>query len=77
MDTSQPIHDHVPRGYLSEKGKRRFTIIAGLLGAVFFFGQFIIPYVVLFALIPILGDFNADYSLDLEKAVYWKNKIWN
>lgn len=39
-------------GYLSEDGKKRFTILAGVLGAIFFVIQFAAPMVVMFAAIP-------------------------
>ncbi len=39
-------------GYLSEEDKKRFTIIVGVLGAVFFMLQFLVPMVAMFALMP-------------------------
>lgn len=41
-------------GYLSEDGKKRFTILAGVLGAIFFLVQFIGPMVVMFASMPVM-----------------------
>ena len=36
------------RGYLSEESKRRFTLVAGILGAVFFLAQTLLPMFVMF-----------------------------
>ncbi|MCP4898456.1 MAG: RDD family protein [bacterium] len=33
-----------PRGYLSAASKRRFTLTAGILGAAFLLGQFLLPF---------------------------------
>jgi hypothetical protein len=43
--TESPEGSEAAPGYLSENHKRRFTTTAGILGAVFFFGQFIQPFV--------------------------------
>jgi uncharacterized RDD family membrane protein YckC len=39
-------------GYLSEQSKRTFTIVAGVLGAAFFFIQLVGPMVAMFATMP-------------------------
>jgi uncharacterized RDD family membrane protein YckC len=44
--------DAVRSGYLSEEDKQRFTLLAGVLGAVFFFLQFLVPMVAMFAVMP-------------------------
>jgi len=41
-----------PAGYLSEEHKKRFTIVAGILGALFFIAQFIAPIGLMFAVMP-------------------------
>ena len=43
--TVSPEGSEAAPGYLSENHMRRFTTTAGILGAVFFFGQFIPPFV--------------------------------
>ncbi len=42
------IREESERGYLSAESKRRFTIIAGVLGAVFFLGQVLLPMAIMF-----------------------------
>jgi uncharacterized RDD family membrane protein YckC len=42
-------------GYLSERDKQRFTIVAGVLGFVFFVLQFAVPMVAMFATMPFFG----------------------
>jgi hypothetical protein len=41
MDQVQGSSENAPKGYLSQKHKEKFTIIAGVLGALFFFAQLI------------------------------------
>ena len=52
MDTL-PIQDRLaPKGYLSEEDKRKFTITAGILGAVFFILQFVLPPMLMIVAMP-------------------------
>jgi uncharacterized RDD family membrane protein YckC len=69
---------HAPRGYLSEESKRKFTLTAGILGAVFFFGQMLIPFVLMMIMMPAMMFGGAmDFSMiDLRSAEAWKNQIW-
>jgi hypothetical protein len=39
-------------GFLSEADKRKFTTVAGILGAAFFVLQFAVPMIAMFALMP-------------------------
>lgn len=48
------VHD----GYLSEESKKRFTITAGILGAVFFFLQIIAPIFVMMLVMPGFFSFS-------------------
>jgi hypothetical protein len=62
------------RGYLSQEHKRKFTITAGILGAVFFIVQFIVPFVVMMAAMPFMV-----FSLKMaepQRGAYWNNAIW-
>ena len=40
MNTIPSDNQRAPSGYLSEEHKRKFTITAGIFGAIFFIGQF-------------------------------------
>ena len=51
-------------GYLSEESKRQFTMIAGILGAVAFFGQFIVPMVGMLILMP-MGMFTGVFNMKM------------
>jgi uncharacterized RDD family membrane protein YckC len=61
-------------GYLSEEDKRRFTIVVGVLGAVFFMLQFIAPMVAMFALMPsmMLGTFR---GYDVRNAALYRGRV--
>ncbi len=69
---------HAPRGYLSEESKRHFTLTAGILGAVFFFGQMVIPFILMMILMPtlMLGGAMDIMVADLGRAEVWKGQIW-
>jgi len=43
MTGTQSSVDEPPKGYLSDASKRKFTLTAGILGAAFLFGQFLLP----------------------------------
>ena len=64
------------RGYLSAESKRRFTMVAGVLGAVFFLGQFLLPMAIVF-LVMMPATFMRDMkSLDLDGAAVIGNDLW-
>ncbi len=66
-----------PAGYRSEESKRKFTITAGILGAVFFVGQFAVPMLLMFLLFRSVGDFDMDEpDLDPHKTAVWEGWLW-
>lgn len=72
--TSSPIEsDH---GYLSAESKRRFTLVAGVLGAVFFLAQLLLPMLLVF-LIMVPMIFRTDFSdIDVDQAALWRDELW-
>jgi uncharacterized RDD family membrane protein YckC len=53
--------DDTSGGYLSEASKRRFTLTAGILGAAFLIGQFLLPMAMMVGVMARdIGDFNDD-----------------
>lgn len=73
---AQPATPSTPKGYISEDAKKRFTIIAGVLGAVFFFGQMIVPFIVFFGFFASTFMVIGIRAYDTDKSVFWKNRIW-
>ena len=68
---TEPAH-----GYLSESSKRRFTLVAGILGAVFFLAQFLLPMLVMFlVMMPMMFDSVASIP-DLDQAGLWRDELW-
>jgi len=68
---TEPAH-----GYLSGSSKRRFTLVAGLLGAVFFLALFLLPMLVMFlVMMPMMFDSAASMA-DIDQAGLWKNELW-
>lgn len=39
--------EEAPTGYISAESKKKFTITAGILGALFFIAQFVAPFIVM------------------------------
>lgn len=72
------IPSEIPRGYLSEEHKRKFTITAGILGAVFFILQFIVPPMFMFVIMPGMMFFGDSWMKDAEpqRGALWRNSIW-
>jgi uncharacterized RDD family membrane protein YckC len=64
-----------PHGYLSEGSKRRFTLVAGILGAVFFVAQFALPFIVmLLVMMPMMmGSLS---TADMDRAAVWQGDLW-
>ena len=59
------------RGYRSAASKQRFTIVAGVLGAVFFLAQMVLPMVLAFAIMfPMMMRQELKIT-DLSGAVLW------
>ncbi len=64
------------RGYLSEESKRRFTLVAGILGAVFFLAQLVLPVLLMFVIMIPTMTGRQFRSADLDKATLWRNELW-
>lgn len=63
------------RGYLSLESKRRFTLVAGILGAAFFVAQIVLPMLVMFlVMFPMM--FGAVSTADVDQAAIWRNELW-
>jgi uncharacterized RDD family membrane protein YckC len=65
-------------GYLSEFNKRKFTIAAGIIGAIFFFAQFVVPMFLMMLAMPAMmlsGAFQFKIAHP-ERGAYWDNDIW-
>jgi uncharacterized RDD family membrane protein YckC/uncharacterized protein YndB with AHSA1/START domain len=75
MSNGSPATDPA-HGYLSEQSKRRFTAVAGILGAVFFVAQVLLPMLVMFmAMGPMM--LGSELSIaDLDTATLWRNELW-
>jgi uncharacterized RDD family membrane protein YckC len=63
-------------GYLSTESKRRFTLIAGVLGAVFFFAQTLLPMALMFlVMMPVMV--SQEFStIDVDHAALWGGELW-
>ncbi len=78
MNTIPSESKQMPRGYLSEEHKRKFTLTAGILGAVFFIVQFILPFALMMAIMPGMM-FSQDFWMKEAKpqrGAFWNNRIW-
>ena len=63
-------------GYLSAESKRRFTLLAGILGAVFFVAQFLLPILVMFlVMVPTVADHEFEHA-DLDHAAIVHGELW-
>ncbi len=70
---------HLPEpspGYVSAESKRQFTLVAGVLGAVFFVIQFILPIVVMFAVMLPAVTMQGLKIDDFAHAVPWQGELW-
>ena len=78
MNTIHSDDRQIPRGYLSEEHKRKFTITAGILGAVFFMLQFIVPPMFMFVIMPGVMFFGDSWMKDAEPqfGTFWNDSIW-
>jgi len=80
MDQNTPVPPPLPvvhDGYLSEESKKRFTITAGILGAVFFFLQFLAPFFMMMLIFPtfMLTSFKFK-EYDFSRAAVLKNDLY-
>lgn len=64
------------RGYLSAESRHRFTLVAGVLGVVFFMAQFVLPMLVmlLFMMPMMIGHVFKD--IDLDQAAVLHDELW-
>jgi len=63
MTGTQSSVDEPPKGYLSDASKRKFTLTAGILGAAFLFGQFLLPMVFMVGAVATdFSDIGSDIS---------------
>ena len=78
MDTIPSGDKGEPTGYLTEEHKRKFTLTAGILGAVFFIVQFIVPPMLMFAIMPGMMFFGDSWmkEVKLQRGTFWNNNIW-
>jgi len=78
MNTIPSTDKQESKGYLSEEHKRKFTITAGILGAVFFIIQFIVPPMLMFAIMPGMMFFGDSWMKEakLQRGAFWNNNIW-
>jgi hypothetical protein len=78
MNAMSSDNQRAPSGYLSEEHKRKFTIIAGILGAIFFILQFILPFVLMVAIMPGMMFFQDSWMeiANPERGAFWNNQIW-
>ena len=75
MASADPVTESA-RGYLSQESKRRFTIVAGVLGALFFLAQFLLPMLFVFlVMMPTLTG-RALATADMDQAALWRNELW-
>jgi len=67
-----------PRGYISEEHKRKFTITAGILGAVFFLLQFALPFAVWIVVMPMMMLSENTWLQDAQtkRGAFWNGFIW-
>jgi uncharacterized RDD family membrane protein YckC len=79
MSSKQPPEaPKPPSGFLSEEHKRRFTLTAGILGGVFFLAQFILPFVLMMAVMPAMmfAEGMRMSQAHPQRGALWKNGIW-
>jgi uncharacterized RDD family membrane protein YckC len=75
MSTGSPLSESA-HGYLSDESKRRFTLFAGILGAVFFLAQVVLPMVVMFlVMVPMMFGRELSFA-DLDQAALWRGELW-
>ncbi len=75
MASADPVSEST-RGYLSLESKRRFTIVAGVLGALFFLAQLVLPMLFMFLVMMPTMMGGAIATADLDEAALWRNELW-
>lgn len=75
MDSSEP--GYPPRGYRSEQSKRTFCIWTGVLGAVFFFAQFLVPMIAMMSMMPVMmtSHVSGMSEVHLGEGAVWDGKL--
>jgi uncharacterized RDD family membrane protein YckC len=63
-------------GYVSEADKRRFTTLAGVLGAVFFLAQMAVPMIAMFAFMPLFMFRMEMTEVDTEQAALFHDALY-
>ncbi len=78
MDTIPSGDKGGSTGYLTEEHKRKFTLTAGILGAIFFIIQFILPPIIMFTIMPGMMFFGDSWMKEAkpQRGAFWENSIW-
>jgi uncharacterized RDD family membrane protein YckC len=78
MSTPQAGAVAAPTGYLSEEAKRKFTLKAGILGAVFFILQGVLPIIVGMIMMPfvMMRGFGNIEEVDLRLVAWHQGAAW-
>ena len=75
MSTGPQLTDS-DRGYVTAESKRRFTLIAGVMGAVCFLAQTVLPMALMF-LIMVPSMATHDFTMiDVDQAALWRDELW-
>ncbi|MFP4028517.1 MAG: RDD family protein [Candidatus Brocadiia bacterium] len=69
-------HSGCPAGYRSEEGKRKFTLLVGILGVGSFLGQFLLPFAVFLCMMPVFMTFGMEPQVQLEHMAWWQGEMW-
>lgn len=75
MSSADPVIEST-RGYLSLESKRRFTIVAGILGAVFFLAQTVLPILLMFLVMMPAMMGRGFATADIDQAALWREELW-
>ena len=78
MSSRPPPAVPAPNGYVSQEGKQHFTMIVGVLAAVCFIAQFVIPMIAGMVIMPLTmaHQVKAMAMPDVERAALWNGHIW-
>lgn len=77
-EKNPPVDLETVRGYLSADHKRRYTLIAGALGAVFLLLQMVLPLAATFLLMPGFegGGTALLRTVDPRRGAFWDGSLW-
>jgi len=65
------------KGYISEEHKRKFTVIAVILAALFFISQVILPYIIMIAYMPSMMFYSHRMKYtNIKNSALWQEQIW-